>query len=353
MIAYLDHNATAPLLPEVRAAMAPWWEVPANASSAHRFGQAAAAALDRARAQVAALLDADPAGVVFTSGATEAAHLYLHGVRPRRVGVSGIEHPAVRAAASAWAGEVVDVAVGSDGRMCALADDVDLLCWMAVNHETGVVQADALGRAPSVLIDATQAVGRVALAARGAGGVILSAHKLGGPVGIGALVLPSGASFPALIAGGSQERGRRGGTVAVVAAVGFGVAAEVAKRERAARVARWTPWQARIDRALLSVGAEVIGAGVDRVANTTLGVFPDLPGEVLVASLDLQGIAVSSGAACASGSLEASAVLRAMGHPHPGGGVRVSVGATTREEEVEAFERALPGVVAAARAALG
>ncbi len=352
MTAYLDHNATSPLLPQVRAAMEPWLGVPANPSSMHRAGQAAAAAVERARCQVAALIGADPAGVVFTSGATEAAHLFLHGTRPRRAGVSGIEHPAVRAASAAWADEVVGLTVGRSGRISPhLPADLDLLCIMAANHETGVIQPFHTNIS-RVLIDATQAAGRIRLELGACGGAILSAHKLGGPVGVGALVLPSGSPFPPLISGGSQERGRRGGTVNVAGVVGFGVAAALAGQELGARVDRWIPWQRRIDDLFRALGAEPVGQGEARVANTVLGVFADLPGELLVAALDLQGIAVSSGAACASGSREPSAVLRAMGHPHPGGGVRISLGPTTTEGDVRRLEEVLPPIVSAARDAL-
>ncbi|MEQ1571115.1 MAG: aminotransferase class V-fold PLP-dependent enzyme, partial [Myxococcota bacterium] len=203
---YLDHAATSPLLPEVAAAMAEWVGVPANPSSIHGAGRRAAAALDRARDEVARLVERDPAGIVFVSGATEGNHLAIRGVAPRRVAVSGLEHPSVRAAVAATGATVVELSVEPTGVVALPPSlDVDLVALQWVNHELGTVQPvhalrGCAGRA-WVHVDAAQAAGRVALGGLDADSVVVSAHKLGGPVGIGAVSLRGGEPFPALFGG--------------------------------------------------------------------------------------------------------------------------------------------------------
>lgn len=355
---YLDHAATSPMLEEVRDAMWPWLGRPANASSVHRAGQAAFAALERARAEVASLAGADPAAVVFTSGATEANHLFLRGAfaaRDGRLVCSPIEHPCVRAAAAALqeAGVPVDLLdVDTDGvtSMRPLPDDTAVLCLMAANHETGVRQpigparaaADAVGA--WLHVDASHAAGRIDLRAVGADGLVVSAHKLGGPVGIGALILTDGGPFPPLFAG-TQERGRRAGTTNVAAAVGFGVAARLAVAELDLRIARWLELRERLEAAVRESGGRVIGEHVPRVATTVAAVFPGLRGDAVVQGLDLGGLCVSAGAACASGSVEPSPTLVAMRDAQPDGIVRFSLGPSSAVLDVDTLAFALPAVV--------
>lgn len=356
---YLDHAATTPTLAEVRDAMAVWSGIPANPSSVHGLGQRAAAAVERAREQVAALLGRPSSGIVFTSGATEANHQALRGLAAgaRSVAVSQLEHPSVLGAIRASGLELIAVDVDVSGRAAVPEPCADVLCLMAANHETGIVQdlgaADRWMRAGrAVHVDATQAAGKLAperLASFTT--VSVSAHKLGGPMGVGALSLSSGAPFPPLLTGGAQERGRRAGTLNVPGIVGFGVAAEVATHARTNRQARWVPLQQELEVAVVALGGRLAG-DAERLASHVCAVFDDVEGEIVVQGLDLRGIAVSSGAACASGSLEPSPVLLAMGDPAPSGGVRITLGPLTTEAEVSACVSALGPVLRAARAAL-
>lgn len=356
---YLDHAATSPLIDAARDAMAPWLGVPANPSSVHRLGQAAAGAVERAREDVAALVDADPRGVVFTSGATEANHLHLRGLGRGAAAVSAIEHPCVHAAILAADLRPVALPVDADGRIgpADLPDDVRVVVWMAANHETGVIQdldaarRLALAHGAALHVDASQAAGKIPVSAQGIDGLVLSAHKLGGPVGVGALILPTSAPFPALFAG-SQERGRRGGTVNVAGIVGFAAACAEARRERTARAAAIGARRDRLEQALVAHGARVLGARVARLPGTTAVVFPGLPGETIVQALDVDGVCASAGAACASGSSEASPVLAAMGDPEPAGIVRFSLGPGTTDADVDGAIARIGPVVARVRASL-
>ncbi len=356
---YLDHNATSPLLDEVLDAMRPWFGVPANPASAHRAGQAAAVAVEAAREHVAALVGGDPRGVVFTSGATEANHLALRGawgLRPGAVVVGALEHPCVLAAADVLARQGARVArwpAGRDGVVvpAPLSADVTVVALQAANHETGVIQpihtAHALAREVGAFfhVDATQAAGRVALDLARVDGVALSAHKLGGPGGVGALVLRDGEPFPPLLSGGAQERGRRAGTVNTAGVVGFGEACRLALTRLDARAVRLTTLSERLRAALITLGAQLVGDPAHLLPNTTTVVFPGQSGEEWVQRLDLHGVCVSSGAACASGSLEASPVLSAMGHPEPAGALRFSLGPQTTEAELDAAIRAVTALV--------
>lgn len=347
---YLDHNATWPMLSEVREAMLPWLGVPANPSSAHRAGQAAAAALERARRQVAALLDRDPAGVVFTSGATEAVHLGVHGLavlHPGPVWHAALEHPCVLGAVAQLGGRARVLEVDGQGRVQVDAVEAPgLLVLTAAQHETGVLQPVVAAaercraHGAALLIDATQAAGRATPRGLLAEALVLSAHKLGGPVGVGALVLRDGSPFPAQLPG-VQERGRRGGTSSVALAVGFGVAAELALRLEAQRVARWQDLRAHLEAGVVALGGRVVAAGAPRLANTTLAVFEGRSGEDLVMALDLDGVCVSTGAACASGSALRSAALVAMGDPGSGSTVRFSLGPDSTSADVDGALRAL------------
>lgn len=361
---YLDHAATSPLLPEVLDAMAPWFGVPANPSSVHAPGRRAAAALHRARIAVAALLDRDPAGIVFTSGATEANHTALRGIGARgarAIAASPIEHPSVHGAIAASGAAWVPLAVGADGVIdLSLPGEVpvDAIVCMAVNHELGTVQPVdraaqiAAERGVWLHVDAVQAAGKVAVEGLArADSVAVSAHKLGGPVGVGALSLRDGSAFPALLTGGAQERGRRAGTVNVAGAVGFGAACTAAADAATERRVRWTGLAETLRAGLVACEARPAGDWAKAVPSTTCCVVPGVRGDTLVQALDLEGIAVSSGAACASGSVEPSPVLRAIADPEPAGGLRIAFGPATSMADVEAFLRAFAVIAPRAREA--
>lgn len=324
---YLDWNATAPLSAVARGGMEPWLGVPANPNAAHAWGREAALAVDEARARVGAVVGAPREAVVFTSGATEANATALS--RGRWL-ASAVEHPSVRA----WAGG--EIPVDRDGRVDLqwLADHLhegwDGVAVQLANHETGVLQPLAevarLVRAAGLPlhVDAAQALGRVPVEVD-CDTLALSAHKAGGPTGVGALVVRRGEVWP-LLRGGPQERGRRAGTSPVAAIVGFAAVAgglqEPALRDR-------------LEPRLAALGGEVVGSALPRLPNTTCVRFEGLEAADLAAALDLEGFAVSVGAACASGSPERSPVLRAMGIP--GSALRVSTGPTTTPAELDAF----------------
>lgn len=361
-MSYLDHAATSELLPEVLDAMRPWLGAPANPASVHGPGRAAAAAVDRAREEVAALLGRPAAGIVFCSGATEANHTAIRGAwasGSRRFAVAAVEHPSVHGALEAVGAEVVPLPVGRDGRIRPELDvPVDVLAVMAVNHETGVRQP--VGEAAAVAarlgarlhVDATQGAGKGTIGGLDAAWtVVLSAHKLGGPAGVGALSLRGGDPFPALLTGGKQERGRRAGTVNVAGAVGFGAACRIARARERERLERWRGLAERLRAGLDALGARQVGAREGTVPSTTTVVFGGIRGDALVQALDLAGIAVSSGAACASGAVGPSPVLAAMGDPEPAGGLRISFGPSTEEADVEAVLAALGEAVPRIRAA--
>lgn len=348
---YLDHNATSPMLAEVLEVMLPWCGVPGNAGSVHRAGQRAAVAVERARVHVAALVGGIPEGVVFTSGATEANHGYLTGAYTEvggPIACSRAEHPSVWATAEHLGWQ--ELAVDECGRTL-LPDVASVLSVQAANHETGVIQSSPAGKGQRVHVDATQAAGRIVLSMDGIDGLTLSSHKLGGPPGIGALVLTHGEPFVPWVRGGNQERARRAGTVPTALAVGFGEACRLALLERDDRVQRWTSLSKLLCQAGQDAGGQVLGAGVPRVANTVALSFPGLLGETLVQALDLRGICVSSGAACASGSTRPSPVLVAMGHPEPRSGLRFSLGPRTTRAEVVEVTRVLAEVLVSVRAA--
>jgi cysteine desulfurase len=369
---YLDHNATAPLRPAVREAMLPWLGPPANASSAHREGAAARGAVEAARAEVAALVGVAPGEVVFTSGATEANNLALRGVAggPGGLVTTAVEHASVLepARALAAAGTPLTVlGVDPDGRVepeavAAAAAGRRLASIGLANGEVGTVQPVAdiavLLRARGVLVhtDAAQAAGRLPVDARalGADMLSLSAHKLGGPGGVGALVVRSGVALGAQLTGGAQERGRRAGTQPVAALVGFGVAARLARAELEATAARTSRLTARLWEGLRArlPGVQRNGpARGPRLPNTLNVSVPGCPGESLLVLLDLSGVAVSLGSACAAGGVEPSHVLLAMGRDPVAArnGLRISLGPDTSEGAVDRMLELLPGLVAQVR----
>lgn len=366
--AYLDHNATTPLDAAVLAAMLPWLESQyGNASSRHEFGRAARRAIDAARQQVAAAVNAHPTEVVFTSGGSETNNLFIKGaaasLKPGLLAVSAIEHPCVlkpaaQLARQGW--QVRTLAVDGSGRLdladyaAALLAQPKLISVMLANNETGVVQdvaalaATAKAGGAWFHSDAAQALGKLAidfraLNAAGVHALTLSAHKACGPKGAAALVLDKRVELQPLIAGGGHERGLRSGTENVPAIVGFGVAAELAAQAVAELPARLRVMQAKLEAGLVGLGARIFATDAKRLPNTSYFAFPDIDGETLVGKLDRAGFAVASGAACSSANPEPSHVLRAMGvAPEIArGAVRVSLGASNTDLEIEQFINAL------------
>jgi cysteine desulfurase len=373
---YLDHNATTALDPEVFKAMRPWFmERFGNASAAYALGHLSDGALVAAREQVAALVGCSPAEIVFTSGGTESLNHAFRGVweafpARRHLVVTAVEHPAVRALAAWWkgqGGEVTDVGVDGEGRLdlaaleAAARPDTALVAVMAANNESGVLfplaEAGRIARAKGALflVDATQAVGKVPVdaAAWGADLLCLSGHKFHGPKGTGLLMIRRGVRLKPLMLGGSQERGRRGGTENVPGLVGLGRAAERAK-ERLPEMDRVRGLRDAFEARLLAEVPEVRlhGAGAGRLPNTCLAGFAGIEGEALQLRLAERGICVSTGSACSTGMREPSHVLRAMQVPdaYARGTVRFSLGLGTTAEQMARVADLLPGLVAELRA---
>ena len=331
--AYLDWNATTPLRPEVRVAMAQAMDVVGNPSSVHAEGRAAKGLIERARAQVAAALGAEGADIVFTSGATEAAAMACAG---RGLHCAGIEHDAV----AAWC--LGDLSVDQQGRVY-VADPARSAVQLA-NSETGVLQDVPEGLAVS---DLTQAFGKVPLAFNWLGCQmgLVSAHKLGGPKGIGALVLRRGVDFDPVLKGGGQEMGRRAGTENLIGIAGFGAAAEAAARDLADGVwERVAELRNTLNQALSFEGFNTISVGnsAARLPNTLCLIAPHWKGETQVMVMDLAGFAISAGSACSSGKVRASKTLQAMGYDETlaGQAIRISLGPTNTEDEVLRFAEA-------------
>jgi cysteine desulfurase len=373
---YLDHNATTPLDPRVRAAMLPWLgERWGNPSSLHRGGRAARAAVDEARSRVARLIGARPEELVFAASGTEAnnAVVATAGLAARGAGrlvISSLEHPSIRVAAERLAAaglEVVRVPPGPDGVVPAarfvaeLAPDTRLACLMLANNEVGTLQPVAevaracRERGVPLLTDAVQAVGKmpVDVTALGADYLVLGAHKFHGPLGAAALWVREGAALEPLLAGGGQERRLRAGTENVPALVGLGEAARIATEELAERAARLAGLRDRLEAAVREriPDARCHCAGAPRLPQTSHLAFPGVEGESLMLRLDAAGFAVSTGSACSSGRPEPSKALLAMGiAPDEAlASIRVSLGAPTTEDEVEGFVGALEREVGALR----
>ena len=380
---YFDHNATTPLDPEVREAMLPWlggdggssgrW---GNPSSVHRFGQAAREAVEGAREKVAELIDCrTPEEIVFVASGTEAnnavvASLLAECAPGDRLVASALEHPSILAAAQAGgprAGvEIALVPPDADGVVSAerMADaalpGARLAALMLANNELGTLQpvaalAAALReRGVPVLCDAVQAVGKIAVSvqALGVDYLTLAGHKFHGPLGAAALWIRGGAAFSPLLVGGAQERRRRASTVNVPAVVGFGVACAVAGRDLAERAAHLARLRDRFEAGLAAIpGARVHCVSAPRLPHTSHVAFPGLVGQELMIRLDLAGFAVSTGAACGSGTVQASPTLQAMGMPYEEAtaSLRVSFGLPNTEAEVDALLPALAEAVAALR----
>jgi cysteine desulfurase len=383
-VIYLDHNATTPLRPEVRAAMVAALDLWGNPSSIHGPGRQARDAVERARQHVAALIEAAPEEIVFTSGGTEGDHLAIRGLalaarearraqlgaRPAHVVSSTIEHPAVQGALDELAREgfaVTRLPVEGEGALApadlaaALRPETVLVTLAAANHELGTIHPigdfATIARASGALFhtDAVQAAGRIPFGV-GRGhldAVTLSAHKLYGPKGTGAVYVRRGLVLHPLIAGGHQERERRAGTENLVGIVGFGEACRLARTEREEVGARIAALRDRLEERLLAIpGARRHGGG-RRVPGTCNVGFSGAEGGLVLVGLDLEGICVSTGSACTSGSLSPSPVILGLGLPPAQAreAVRFSLGRETTEAEVDRAAEVVAQVVARVRAA--
>lgn len=357
---YLDYNATAPVRSNVRDAVARALLLPGNPSSVHGPGREARAAVEDARARVAALVGTDPANIVFTGSGSEANNLALAGPRPARILASAVEHPSILRPAAERPGHFALIPVDGEGvvdlgaleALLAEPDDGPVLVTvMAANNETGAIQPVAevvrLARAAGALVhcDAVQAAGRIPVDFDGLGpdSMSLSAHKLGGPKGVGGLAVRPGMELAPLISGGGQERGLRAGTENVSGIVGFAAAADSGLGELQAgkEIARQQGLRDRLEAEVHKHAPEarVISAGAERLANTSCLALPGHKAETLVIALDLAGISVSAGSACSSGKVEPSHVIAAIA-PGPeiaASAIRVSLGYGTTDEDVDAF----------------
>jgi len=366
---YLDHNATTPVDDRVLEAMLPFLRQHyGNASSRHELGTQARRAVNIAREQVAALVRVQPSQVIFTSGGTEANNMFIKGaagyLKPSQIAVSAIEHPCVAKPAqelgrTGW--KVRKLAVTADGRIdlsdvrAALNEPTGIVSVMYANNETGVIQdvpavAELARKARAwTHTDAVQALGKIDVdfGALNVHGMTLSAHKIYGPKGGGALVVDKRIELRPLIAGGGHEQGMRSGTENVPAIVGFGAAAELAAERREAVAQRLQALRAQLESGLHELGAIVFGEGAPRIPNTTYFAFRHIDGETLVVELDKLGFAVAAGAACSSASIEPSATLIAMGVDRElaRGAVRFSLGVGNTDDEVARFVQALRGLV--------
>jgi cysteine desulfurase len=374
---YLDHNATSPLRPEAEAAVARALAIGGNPSSVHAAGRAARAIVEEARDAVAKLAGARAEDVIFTSGGTEANALALWGAvygglqaeaRITRIFVSAIEHPSVLANAAAIAERVpgvrmMEIPATADGvidlealRVMREGKGRTLVCVMAANNETGVVQplaavAKLVSEAKALLlVDAVQAAGKMPLAFD-ADYLTLSAHKLGGLQGAGALIVKGSAPFAPMIAGGGQERGHRAGTENLTGIASFGAAAKAAATF--SDVAKWQSLRDCFEQELQKrvPGAVVFGAAAPRLANTSNFAIPGISAETALMALDLDGVCISSGAACSSGKVRPSHVLKAMGVADDlaSSALRVSFGWDSQASDVDALLASLDRFVSRAR----
>ena len=371
---YLDHNATTPLLPEVIDRMTGTLrEEFGNPSSVHHFGQQAKAAIDEARTEVATLLSADPSEVLFTSGGTESDNIAIRGAAEaleatgrRHLIASSIDHEAVlntlkALAKRGWRTTLLPVdqtgIVAPDALRAALADDTALVSVMHANNEIGTIQPIAElariahDRGALFHTDAVQSAAKLPVSVRSLGVDMLSisAHKFYGPKGVGALWIRRGLRVLPLLTGGRQERSRRAGTENVAGIVGMGVAARIARGKMADEGTRLSALRDRLEAEILAAvpGTAVNGAREPRVPNTTNVSFDRVEAESLLIALDLEGIAVSTGSACSSGTLEPSHVLKAMGfNAHRAqNSIRFSLGASSTDAEIDRVIGVLPKMV--------
>jgi cysteine desulfurase len=365
MMIYLDHNATTPLDPKVLEAMLPYLKQHfGNAASRHEFGTIAGKAVERAREQVAQAVNAQPTQVIFTSGGTEANNLFIKGAaesfRPSQAVISPVEHPCVMKPAEGlqkrgW--KVRKLAVDEEGRAdlsdlhSALSQQTGFVSVMLANNETGVIQdiaaisQAARDQRAMMHTDAVQALGKlpVDFEKLKVHAMSLSAHKVYGPKGAGALILDKRVELKPLLAGGGHERGMRSGTLNVPAIVGFGAACELAMSNLEASARLMQSLRDHLERGLRELGAILFGANAERVPNTSYFAVPGIAGETLVVELDKLGFAVASGAACSSMKQGTSEVLSAMHVPSEiaQGAVRVSLGRSNTGDDINGFLSAL------------
>ena len=371
---YLDHNATTPVDRSAADAMLRSLELLfGNASSVHYYGQQAKAALDDARSTVAALIGAEPAEVIFTSGGTEADNFAIRGVAEaleptgrKHLITSGIEHEAVlntfkALAKRGWRTTVLPLdatgIVSAHRLREAMTDDTSLVSIMHANNEIGTIQPiaelAAIAHAHGALVhtDAVQSAGKIPVSVRTLGVDLLavSGHKFYGPKGIGALWVKRGVRLSPFLSGGKQERNRRAGTENVPGAIGMGVAAGLAVQKMTAEAVRLAALRDRLENGILSSvpNTEVNGSREARVPNTTNISFDRIEAESLLIALDLEGVAVSTGSACSSGTLEPSHVLKAMNlsSHRAQNSIRFSLGASNTEEQIDHVISILPRIV--------
>ena len=366
---YFDHNATTPLDDGVFEAMLPYLRGRyGNASSRHEAGTVARRAVDAARQQVAALVNAQPAQVIFVSGGTEANNLFIKGaagyLKPTQIAVSAIEHPCVAKPAQELARQgwkLRKLAVSGAGAIDladvgeTLKEPTGIVSVMLANNETGVIQdvaavaASARAAKAWMHTDAVQALGKIPVnfQALGVHAMTLSAHKIYGPKGAAALVVDKRLTLRPLIHGGGHERGLRSGTENVPAIVGFGAACELAAGRMQDLAKRQAAMRERLEHGLHGMGAAIFGEDAPRIPNTTYFAFTGIVGETLVIGLDKAGYAVAPGAACSSANPEPSATLLAMGVDAElaRGAVRFSLGAGNTPPQIDEFLKALKSVV--------
>ena len=368
--AYMDANATQPLHPAARAAMVRVFEEGAlNASAQHAEGRRARAIVEEARATLARLLDCDAREIVFTASGSEADNMAVKGAETRAHIVSPLEHPAVARAAAATGRPVMTVAVDENGVIDLSALETVLkeapkpaqVCLMLASHETGAIQpvreTAELAHAHGAIVhcDAVQAAGRVPVSFRSLGvdTLAISAHKFGGPQGTGALIVREGLTIAPLVHGGGQEWRRRAGTENVAGIAGMAAALDAAVAEMAEKAARLNRLRAILEAGLKEMAPRVriFSEGAERAPGVTLFAMPGLDADMARIALDLEGFAVSRGAACASGKVEPSAALVAMGVPEglARNALRVSLGEWNTEEEVRGLLTALKKLFAQAR----
>ena len=379
---YFDHNATTPVdSAAIEAVTRVLRDSFGNASSVHYFGQQAKAVIDDARSAVAGLIGGEPSEVVFTSGGTEADNFALRGVAEameptgrKHLISTTIEHEAILTTLKAlgrrgWKVTLLPVdatgIVAPDALRAAIGDDTALVSVMHANNEIGTVQPVAelarIAREHGAVFhtDAVQSAGKIPVDARRLGADLLSisAHKLYGPKGIGALWIRRGTRVASILTGGKHERNRRAGTENVPAIAGFGVAAQRAMKKLADESRRLAAMRDRLETSVLATvrGTAINGAREPRVPNTTNISFENIEAESLLIALDLEGIAVSTGSACSSGTLEPSHVLKAMGLPthRTQNSIRISLGSGNTDAEVDQFLAKLPAVVEKLRTVTG
>ncbi|GJL84990.1 MAG: cysteine desulfurase [Micavibrio sp.] len=354
---YLDYNATAPIRPEVAEAVAHAMKQPHNASSVHRYGQEGRKLVEDARTKVATLVNVPPAQVIFNSGATEGNNTVLQHFKEERILVSAIEHPSVLEAAP----NAEQIPVTKDGivdlsaleKLLQAEPKTGLVSVMLVNNETGATQpirdvSNLLKKYGALLhCDAVQAAGKIPIdiTELGIDFLTLSSHKIGGPQGVGALMLGLCGITPTLLSGGGQEKTARAGTENVAGISGFGMAAELAIKDLPA----YQKMDALRDllESKLPKGTVIHSSDSPRVAGTSLFSLPDASSETLLMALDLEGIAISNGSACSSGTIKTSHVLQAMGasDKEASSALRVSMGWDTKEADIDGFLKALEKIM--------